>query len=198
MNTADQGPKADRSGGGSFWTSVPGILTGLATLVTAGAGVFAAINATSGDGGGGGGASATTSVSEIDEENGAEVTRAAWAEDANAICVETNEQVNALGLAQATTPEEVVTIIATVDPILSDAVERFRSLEPPTGDEVSVERMIGLNEQSLTSFRSAASSFSAGDVATGYSLIEQAIAADQRWSEIARQLGADECDAYTY
>jgi hypothetical protein len=192
MNTADQAPKEDRSGGGSFWTTLPGILTGLATLITAAAGVFAVIK-TTGDDGGGDSAGANTEISESDDG----VTREEWAEEANAICVETNEQLNALGIVPES-PEELAPFIEQADPIVSDAVERLRSLPAPTGDEVTVERMIGLIEQELASFRSAASSFYAGDVATGYQLMEQANASDQRFSESARQLGADECDAVSY
>jgi hypothetical protein len=193
MNTADQEPRRDSSGGGSFWTSVPGILTGLATLVTAAAGVFGVIKATSDDGGDSNGGGASTEISEGDDG----VTREEWAEQADAICVESNEQVNALGMPPQT-PEEVVTFIEAAVPIVSDALEQFRSLTPPTGDEASVERMIGLSEQSLNSYKNAASSLRAGDLNTGYQLVEEASAADERSSEIARQLGAGECDAYSY
>jgi hypothetical protein len=190
----NEGSASRQERAGSFWTSMPGIFTGLAALVTAIAAVFGVMRATeSGDGGGQSSTPATVSAGVLGEVTDSSDERASWAAAADAICTDTNDQVAALGQPQNT--QELGAFLDAAIPIVDDALVRFRELTPPKNDAASVERAIGLEERARDSFAAAASSLSSGDTTTANQLFGAGLDSDTRASEVFRSLGAQQCDS---
>lgn len=183
---AEQGSNGDSSKK-AFFTTLPGILGGVAAVITAIVGAVA-LFVRDDDKPPDSVTIAPTSVTTVDSVE----RREAWARSANAICEETTDRLNALS-----EPQDLEEASANLDfavNIANQALARFRSLQPPPGQETAVERMIGLLERSLASYRNAFRSLNSGDSETANELIREAEVADQRASEIARQLGAHQCD----
>jgi hypothetical protein len=112
----------------SFWTTLPGILTGAAAVLTAGATVLALI-LSGGDGNGsayggseGGGGGSTPPVED-------EVTLAEWAAAANDICRDGSEDMQALGVVGD--PAATFQAIPELSRIVTRANEDIAALERP-------------------------------------------------------------------
>ena len=112
---------------GGFWTSLPGVLTGVAGLVAAIAGLLALFVAPGGDSGS---------------------TRAEWADKVEPICSEATDDIRALPLSlSAVTAADGATIadyLRQVAAIARDMAADVRAIEAPVEDQGSVDRMTAL------------------------------------------------------
>jgi hypothetical protein len=123
----------------SFWTTLPGILTGFAGLITAVATLVAVGMQVSGSNGGGGGGSVATPPARTTTAEEAQTV--SWASEANRLCGDTLREVRALGTPQ--TPDDLVVYL----PRAIDANWRLhaelRELSADSGAEDAVESLLG-------------------------------------------------------
>jgi hypothetical protein len=75
------------------------------------------------------------------------LTRGEWAAEANAICLETLEQVEALG--RPATSDDYLRVTPDANELGRDALERLRELEAPDEIEVDAREMIAGYEDSI-------------------------------------------------
>ena len=75
------------------------------------------------------------------------LSRAEWAEEANAICLETLEQVEALG--RPATSDDYLRVTPEANRLGRDALERLRKLEAPDDIEPDAREMIAGYEDSI-------------------------------------------------
>jgi len=174
----------------SFWTTLPGILTGVAAVLTAGATVVALV--LSGGNGNGGAA-----VSPAGGNGGGtppvedEVTLAEWASAANDICRDGYDDVIALGI-----PDDPVARFQAI-PQSSAIVTRINqgltALERPPQYEEEIARVLELGSRSNVAFRHAYAASAAGDTVSGQSFLDEASALAPQLGQLYSELGANVC-----
>lgn len=187
------------SGGGktSWFTTLPGILTGTAAVLTA-TGTLAGIFLTRGDGGDAGDPppgnvisvvpDATTTVPEGP-------TRAAWARKANAICRRTAASLTpqTIAINQAQTIEEVIAASAQVVQAALGMVDEIRALEAPAGDEQRIATMVDAWRETLRTVQDGVDAARLGDVNAFAQTYARAANLAEEGNAVADDLGADAC-----
>jgi hypothetical protein len=170
----------------SFWTSLPGVLTGLATLITAIAAVFGVI--------------ATRSSNDAGDDSSEEFvvsdTLAAWIGEANEICesIADEAQTNATRLAQATTQQQIVSLLREKEALETKYVKAMKALDAPDEYEAEIARLHTLSDSSLAFLQGARSAMTSGDTQTYVVMVERFNSTTERVNEIFRQIGAASCD----
>jgi hypothetical protein len=122
----------------SFWTTLPGILTGFAGMITAVATLVAVGIQLGGASGGTGGTGPTPPVRTTTVEQARTVS---WASDANRLCGDTLREVRALGTPE--TPDELVDYLPRAIDANWRLHAQLRDVGVDSGDEDAVESLLG-------------------------------------------------------
>lgn len=145
----DDGKGAERTGFWAFWTTLPGILTGLATLITAIVALVAAFGGSSDsdrDGTqttpGSASESGSSPASSRQRPDRGERLQAAWAAKANKICRPALDQMRSLGPATSVADTELARLTGMIG-IVRDTTDSLRMLRAPP-DHQSVDRLLRL------------------------------------------------------
>ncbi len=120
-----------------------------------------------------------------------DVTRSAWAKQANVICRDLND-----ANADVPTPQsrgEIATLVTVTLDNADQALAGLRALPMPTKNKVDIERMLKHFGQFISLERKAIVSIQAGDVSSYASFTGAAFSANDKGIVIARELGAGAC-----
>lgn len=158
-----------------------------------GVGAFAFSGTPGGDGAGPSAPLTTGTQPTQSAGGGADVSRAEWAKQANAVCRKLNDASAALG--EATSREQLLELLPKGLDLADGALVELRALPAPKAQRASIERMATLFEGYTKTERNAVTALAAGDTATFASMTGRAFALNNRGNEIARSLGARACAA---
>jgi hypothetical protein len=162
-----------------FWTTLPGILTGVASVVAA---VVAAITLFSG--GGNGSTNGGGGTGEI-------VTQADWGEEANKICAEAYEDIRALGIPPD--PASQFAAIPQMTRITTRADQKLQALERPAETESKIEETLELSSRATATIRNAYNYWRAGDIQRAQALLEEYDSLALDGQRLVSELGANVC-----
>jgi len=159
----------------SFWTTLPGVLSGVAALLAAGATIFGLLHT-------GGGKPANPPV-----------TVASFAAKANAICAAGADQVRALGvpsdpLSQLRALPDVIRIVTSIN-------QQVQALSRPS-DAVAnakIDRVLSLASQVVIAQQDALAAFNSGDRARAQALDARARTLSSELKQLDSELGANVC-----
>ena len=142
----------------SFWSTLPGILTGLAALIGAIGGIVTVVLTSHGSGGnssnsgtgsalissgsGGSGSSGGGSGAAVSTSSGP--TLAQWASDANDICSQFYDQIRVLGV---TDPAAQFQAIPQITAIVADGNAKIQALDRPAGNEEQINHLVEVGSQ---------------------------------------------------
>ena len=157
----------------SFWTTLPGLLTGLAALITAIAGVIAifVVPGSSSDG----------------------PTHADWARSANRLCNETAEQVRHLPPITDETLEAIETTAPAAAADVRRLAERLRELSAPEDDEPSIDRFTSVLEEEANQLDAMVAAYHQANSSGMVQAAEQVEALAAEGREVAGSLGVSAC-----
>jgi hypothetical protein len=158
----------------AFWTSMPGILTGVAGLIAAIAGLLAlfVVPGDSGDSGS---------------------SRADWADKVDPICSQAINSVRQIPISATADVNETASYLHQVATIARGMSEKVRAVPAPTEDQSSIDRMTALWDQQADEMDSAALDLQSGDQA-GFSNAQQQLdAAQTEGDALATSLGVTAC-----
>jgi len=119
------------------------------------------------------------------------LTRAEYAEAADEICTELDEESEAI--ASPTSPDRVDEYVDELIPAYEDALERLKQLEPPEETQETVDEWIGLGDDTLEHLNEVRDAAAEGDEAEVRRILAEVAATNGRVNEVARELGADAC-----
>jgi hypothetical protein len=168
------GPEPPKRGFAAFWTTLPGILTGIAGFVGALAAVLALFVAP-GDSGDDG------------------VSRAEWADKVDPLCSEATDSLRQLSQPATNDVSAQADFIRQVSRIQRGVSGKVRAIEAPTEDQGNIDRMTALWDQSADAADIMAIAVLGGDAATFQSAQQQVVAASSEGDSLATSLGATAC-----
>jgi hypothetical protein len=140
------------------------------------AGTFAAAALAAGCGGGGG---------------GDRLTKEEYIQQADAICADATEQIDALGQPQSL--EDLAAMTKQAVAIAADQLEKLRALVPPEEIEEQVNRAYDLLEQQNGVADEIVAAAEAGDAEKIQQLVDEAAPLEQEGDDIAANIGLQEC-----
>lgn len=152
----------------SFWTTLPGVLTGLAGVLTAVGGILAVILA-----------------------NGSNVTMADWAEQANGICAEGYDDIRALGVPADFNSQ--FQALPRTTRISTRANQRLQALDRPTEGSERIDELLAVASEANVAASDAYTAWSQGDTTTAQARLAASQNATQRVRQLDGQLGANVC-----
>jgi hypothetical protein len=138
----------------------------------------AAVVASAGCGGGGG-------------QGDDRLTKEEFIAQADAICKEANDKLDALG--EPANIEEVATFAEDAIAIQEDALARLRALKPPAEDEATLNEAYALLDQQVELGRQIVTAAEAGDVAAIEEIVAQGEPINDQADQIATDYGLKEC-----
>jgi hypothetical protein len=158
----------------AFWTTLPGVLTGVAGLIGAIAGVLALF------------------IVPGDSDNDGS-SRAAWADEVDPICNEAFESARQLPISQTADVNAQVDYFRQVGAIAHDLAEKVRAVEAPAEDQANIDRMTALIDEQGDGLDAVALAYLSGDPA-GYQSARQKINdAETEQDALASSLGVTAC-----
>ena len=172
---------------GSFFTTLPGILTGIAAVLTA-AGTLAGVLLTAGGGNANEGSPPPRDGTTIVDEG---VTLDEWASQANAVCKRTEAAIQGIGNVQ--TPEQLIELRGKIDQVGRRVIDEVEAIEAPPDESDRIDRMTGLWDDVFRDLQDAVDAVLAGDTFTAQSAFEHAVRTGNAADAIARELGARDC-----
>lgn len=181
----------DKPSGRPFWTSLGGVLTGVAGVVSALAAVLALVitgNTPEKRGPGsppGSDAVIVNAMSSTTSTTQAELVR--WAEQANAICKDAASDITAQGGAD--TPEQLAAAI----PRARQASEQLIAVSRPAGARDRIARMIDLYEGSYDAIELALTAKQTGNDQAAREAVSRAEELSAQADSLATELGAVAC-----
>lgn len=110
---------------------------------------------------------------------------------ADAICKQANEEIDALG--EPATLEEIVTLAASAIKIQEESLAELRALKPPEEDEATLNEAYDLVEQQVEVGKQVKAAAEAGDMETIETLIAENDPLDEQADQIALDYGLTEC-----
>jgi hypothetical protein len=119
------------------------------------------------------------------------VTASDWASAADAICADTQQQLDALGEPSA--PDEAAELIQKGAEIAAAQLEALRDLTPPADIAARVDEAYGYLEQELDLFDDLAAAVESGDEAASNAVVATLDELDAKADAIAGELGLSEC-----
>jgi hypothetical protein len=167
-------PKRPPSKLGTFFTSLPGILTSAAALITAVVGLLAYLQTRDGGGGSGGGGGSM------------------WVKEANTTCLVAADRLE--GASLDIDPQgqfDLAGFYSDYQDAVEQLVEDFKVLTPSPGQASQASRIVGLWDESSDRFRDAYLTETSGGDGGGEA--EAAHALLERGGAIAADLGAVAC-----
>jgi hypothetical protein len=157
----------------SFWTSLPGILTGVAATIAAIGGILA-LALKGGDG-----------------HSGPGVTLASWARQANEFCSTADSQVQALNLG--TDARSQLEGLPQTIPIHERANQQIEALDRPADAEGQIRQLLALASQSNVAASNASAWWRAGDSTKAQAYLSEAVQAGAALQRLDGELGANVC-----
>jgi hypothetical protein len=175
-------------GKSSFFHTLPGILTGLAGLISAGAAVGALVIGLNGgdDPKPDNGPIPPTAVTT--DDGPPDVTLAEWAAKANAICADDLDDVKAIG---ASADQEQA--IPQLRSLITRVKDKISALERPPEAEAQIREFLDQFSRAETALANLQQALAAGDHATAEAEAAAFEQADARQGELSRALGANVC-----
>jgi hypothetical protein len=119
------------------------------------------------------------------------LSKTEWIEQADEICVQANEEVEAL--TDPTTLDEIGAFTDEASGISRDALADLRALRPPEEDEATVDEMLDLVEQQIEIGEQIGEAARNGDQAEVERLVAEAEPLEAKADEMGRQYGLDDC-----
>lgn len=119
------------------------------------------------------------------------LTKAQWIEEADAICVQAEDELEALG-----TPESLADIVALVPraiEISEKQLGKLRALRPPAADEATLTRALDLLEQQIDVLRRLGEAATAGDGAAVGEIATEGNTLNKEADRIAQAYGLEVC-----
>lgn len=162
---------------GSFWTSLPGILTGVAATIGAIGGILALVL------NGGGGHSSTPSSPEI--------TLASWARQANELCSTAYGQIQALRVGSD--PRSQLEALPQTIPISERANQQIEALSRPAEAEKQISQLLSFASESNVAAKNAFEWWREGDSAQAQADLAEAARATGAAQRLDGELGANVC-----
>lgn len=157
----------------SFWSTLPGVLTGIAAVITAIGGI------------------ATLVVTTRGGDKQPETTLAEWAEQANEICDEAYEDIRALGLPPD--PYSQFRAIPDVQRISTRANQQLQALDRPPDADERIAQLLEVSSRAHVAAQNAYNSWSAGDTPRAQAFLNAASRDNAEVQRVGGQLGANVC-----
>jgi hypothetical protein len=127
-----------------------------------------------------------------DGGDGAEsLSKSEWIEQADEICAQADEDVEAL--TDPTTLDEIGAFTDEASGISRDALADLRALRPPEEDQATVDEMLDLVEQQIEIGEQIGEAARNGDEAEVERLVAEAEPLEAEADEMARQYGLEDC-----
>ena len=174
MSNSETQPDREPGRFRAFWTSLPGILTGVAGLVAAVAGLLA-LFVVPGDSGGDG------------------PTRAEWADSVDPICSQAMDTIRGLPLTTTTDPAALLTALPQLAQTARSMAERVRAIDAPEEDQQTIDRMTGTWDQQADAADAAVSAYQSGDPAGFQAAGQEITTAADEGDALAQSLGVTAC-----
>jgi hypothetical protein len=115
----------------------------------------------------------------------------AFVEDANAVCAENREQVDALASPQSS--QQLVRYVDELTRLARAQVRGLRALEPPDDDAAEFERMLVRMEATLQLYPDLREAVETGQQAAVQSVLQRANSSNEEAARSAEAIGLDEC-----
>jgi hypothetical protein len=119
------------------------------------------------------------------------LSKSEWIEQADEICAQADEDIEALG--DPTTLDEIGELTDEASGISRDALADLRALRPPEEDQATVDQMLDLVEQQIEIGEQIGEAARNGDEAEVRRLAAEAQPLEAQADEIGRQYGLDDC-----
>ena len=126
-----------------------------------------------------------------DGGNGGALTSDELAAQANAICADTEEQIDAIEAPQ--TLEQLADSTEQVQEIFDAGLADLRELEPPADLQADFDEFISVNEEQSARLGEVVEAARANDEERVAQIAEEGEQAETRSDELARAFGAEEC-----
>ena len=124
-------------------------------------------------------------------DGGEQLSKDEWLEQADAICAQADEDVEAL--TEPTKLDEIPEFTDTASEISRDALSNLRALQPPEEDQATVDEMLDLVEQQIEIGEQIGEAAADGDQEEVQRLAAEAEPLENEANEKARQYGLDDC-----
>jgi len=125
------------------------------------------------------------------DDGGERLSKSEWIEQADAICAEADEGVDAL--TEPSTLDEIPEFTESASAISREALADLRALQPPEEDEATVDGMLDLVEQQIELGEQIGEAASDGDQEEVQRLAAEADPLEAEANERARQYGLEDC-----
>lgn len=125
------------------------------------------------------------------DDGGERLAREEFTQQADAICEEANERVEALG--QPSSPDELAAIAAQAVAIQEQALDALRELRPPEDIEERYEQALDLVRQQADLGRELVDAAEEGNQARVTELLAEIEPLNRQADEIAREIGLVDC-----
>ena len=119
------------------------------------------------------------------------LSKSEWIEQADAICAEADEGVDAL--TEPSTLDEIPEFTESASEISREALADLRALQPPEEDQATVDGMLDLVEQQIELGEQIGEAASDGDQEEVQRLAAEADPLEAEANERARQYGLEDC-----
>jgi hypothetical protein len=158
----------------SFWTTVPGILTGVAGVLGAIAAIAALFIGKGDDP-----SSSTAST----------VSLAEWAQQANDICAEAGDEIRALNIPQG----GAFAALPNILPIITRADQKLQALPRPAGADAKIRQTLEASAQAAVEARTAYDYWASGDQQNAQQHWSRFLDLQEEVRELDIELGANVC-----
>jgi hypothetical protein len=154
----------------SFWTTLPGILSGIAAVLAAAGSIFAIVHA-----------------------EGSGPTLAKWVQGANAICEQATSSVRNLGIPAD--PVSQLRALPQVMDIVTQANQQIEALPRPSDEQAQAEidHVLDLASQIVIDMQNALASLNAGDLTRAQSSYANGMSLSVQLQQVDSELGANVC-----
>lgn len=126
---------------------------------------------------------------------GGETTKAAYVQEANAICGDTARKLAAVEVPADDDVAGIPAAAAAVVAVQRQALEQLREIEAPKDDTIQIAKWIALVDQTIDQAEVSAESQRDGDITRAVVANVNGAALDERADEIARKYGLRRCVA---
>jgi hypothetical protein len=157
----------------AFMTSLPGVLTAIAALITAVGGIIALV------------------VVPGSSNNGP--THADLVRHADSLCSQTADQLRRLPPVSPADPASAVAELAPIARDVRDLSDKLRALKAPEEDQTTIARFTALLDATANEADAMGLSLQQGDLTGAQSHARRAGKLDQETTKVANALGASAC-----
>jgi hypothetical protein len=126
-------------------------------------------------------------------DNGSSLTREEYASRADEICTDYRRKVDELG--QPTNISELADAADTTLPVLEDAIDAFKELEPPEAERAAAEEWLREIDKLKVDLEEIRQRAREGNMAAVQAVVPTAQEHNQRSNELAGELGMSVCNS---